>query len=220
MDEIAGYFPPVATPPAKAPLRRLEAGRAFGVGSCSPHRTPWTSLQGTINCGTWFLEGFKPSATRRASWKASRGRPGREGIRRGKMRGDARGLGSRVFLMNNVHEDAPEVFETRWCLCYLRGPLTARNQDADGPVRKAREARDPGTAARSPFLMGRRRPPAGQLERRGRGRSFRRTSAALRASRERPGGAALLYRPAILGSAKIQFDDRKAAVSSSERVVC
>ena len=26
--------------------------------------------------------------------------------------------------MNNVHEDAPEVFQTRWTLSYLRGPLT------------------------------------------------------------------------------------------------
>jgi hypothetical protein len=37
------------------------------------------------------------------------------------------GLGSRVFLMNNVHEDGPENFETRWVMSYLRGPLT-RNQ--------------------------------------------------------------------------------------------
>ena len=34
------------------------------------------------------------------------------------------GLGNRIFLMNNVHEDEPVVFETRWCLSYLRGPLT------------------------------------------------------------------------------------------------
>ena len=34
------------------------------------------------------------------------------------------GLGNRVFLLNNVHEDAPEVFQTRWTLSYLRGPLT------------------------------------------------------------------------------------------------
>ena len=33
-------------------------------------------------------------------------------------------LGNRVFLMNNVHEDAPAIFETRWALSYLRGPLT------------------------------------------------------------------------------------------------
>ena len=29
-----------------------------------------------------------------------------------------------MFLLNNVHEDQPVVFETRWCLSYLRGPLT------------------------------------------------------------------------------------------------
>ena len=26
--------------------------------------------------------------------------------------------------MNNVHEDQPVVFQTRWALSYLRGPLT------------------------------------------------------------------------------------------------
>ena len=30
----------------------------------------------------------------------------------------------RVFLMHNVHEPEPVLFETRWTLSYLRGPLT------------------------------------------------------------------------------------------------
>jgi hypothetical protein len=34
------------------------------------------------------------------------------------------GLGNRIFLLNNVHEDAPEIFETRWVMSYLRGPMT------------------------------------------------------------------------------------------------
>jgi hypothetical protein len=34
------------------------------------------------------------------------------------------GLDNRIFLMNNVHEDAPELFESRWAMSYLRGPLT------------------------------------------------------------------------------------------------
>jgi hypothetical protein len=34
------------------------------------------------------------------------------------------GLGQRVFVMNNVHEDGPVVFESRWVMSYLRGPLT------------------------------------------------------------------------------------------------
>jgi hypothetical protein len=29
-----------------------------------------------------------------------------------------------MFVMNNVHEDAPLVFETRWAMSYLRGPMT------------------------------------------------------------------------------------------------
>src|SRR5690606_35510452 len=32
-------------------------------------------------------------------------------------------LGKRVFLMNNVHENEPLLFETRWSLSYLCGPL-------------------------------------------------------------------------------------------------
>ena len=34
------------------------------------------------------------------------------------------GLTSRVFLMSNAHEDAPVLFQTRWALSYLSGPLT------------------------------------------------------------------------------------------------
>jgi hypothetical protein len=33
-------------------------------------------------------------------------------------------LGGRMFLMNNVHENEPVVFQTRWAMSYLRGPLT------------------------------------------------------------------------------------------------
>ena len=32
-------------------------------------------------------------------------------------------LGKRVFLLHNVHEQEPVLFETRWALSYLRGPL-------------------------------------------------------------------------------------------------
>ena len=46
---------------------------------------------------------------------------------KGRMEEILAGLGSRVFLMNNVHDDQPTVFETRWAMSYLRGPLT-RNQ--------------------------------------------------------------------------------------------
>ena len=46
------------------------------------------------------------------------------GFDRGRMEEILAGLGKRVFLLNNVHENAPVTFETRWVLSYLRGPLT------------------------------------------------------------------------------------------------
>jgi hypothetical protein len=36
-----------------------------------------------------------------------------------------------VFLMNNVHDDQPVVFQTRWAMSYLRGPLTREQIDGD-----------------------------------------------------------------------------------------
>ena len=60
---------------------------------------------------------------------------------RGQMEQTLAGLGSRVFLMNNVHEEAPVVFESRWALCYLRGPLgPPGHQAADGAERRQRTA--------------------------------------------------------------------------------
>ena len=57
MDEIAGYFPPVANPPAKAPLLTLlKQGRAFGIGVVlATQNTVDLDYKGLGNTGTWFL---------------------------------------------------------------------------------------------------------------------------------------------------------------------
>src|SRR5690606_11095347 len=47
-----------------------------------------------------------------------------EGMDRSALEGLLNNLSQRVFLMRNVHEDAPVLFQTRWALSYLRGPLT------------------------------------------------------------------------------------------------
>ena len=33
-------------------------------------------------------------------------------------------LGNRVFLLHNVHEEGASIFESRWAMSYLRGPMT------------------------------------------------------------------------------------------------
>jgi hypothetical protein len=43
---------------------------------------------------------------------------------RGAMARTIAGLGKRRFLLHNVHEDGPVVFDTRWAMSYLAGPLT------------------------------------------------------------------------------------------------
>jgi hypothetical protein len=67
------------------------------------------------------------------------------------------GLGKRVFLMNNVHEDAPVIFQTRWAMSYLRGPLTRMQikqlmdpvkSSAPGPAPAAETAAPAAPAAR------------------------------------------------------------------------
>ena len=58
-------------------------------------------------------------------------------------------LGKRVFLLNNVHENAPVTFQTRWTLSYLRGPMT-REQIKTLTAAAAPAEAAPGAAAALP----------------------------------------------------------------------
>ena len=131
MDEIFGYFPPVANPPSKQPLLTLlKQARAFGVGILLATQNPVDlDYKGLANCGTWLLGRLQ---TERDKARVLEGLEGAAATQGGKfdrqaMEQTLAGLGNRIFLMNNVHEDAPVVLETRWTMSYLRGPLT-RNQ--------------------------------------------------------------------------------------------
>src|SRR5215208_929543 len=128
MDEIFGYFPPVANPPSKLPLLTLlKQGRAFGLGVVLATQNPVDlDYKGLANTGTWFIGRLQTERDK------ARVLEGLEGIASGtgqkfdkqEMEQLLAGLGNRIFLMNNVHDDAPELFETRWAMSYLRGPLT------------------------------------------------------------------------------------------------
>ena len=128
MDEIFGYFPPVANPPSKLPLLTLlKQGRAFGLGVVLATQNPVDlDYKGLANTGTWFIGRLQTERDK------ARVLEGLEGIAAGTgqkfdkqaMEQLLAGLDKRIFLLNNVHDDAPELFETRWALSYLRGPLT------------------------------------------------------------------------------------------------
>lgn len=128
MDEIFGYFPPVANPPSKKPLLTLlKQARAYGVGVVLATQNPADlDYKGLANIGTWFIGRLQTERDKQRLMDGLEGASASSGssFDRQKMEQLLAGLGSRVFLMNNSHEDQPVIFQTRWSLSYLRGPLT------------------------------------------------------------------------------------------------
>lgn len=131
MDEIFGFFPPVANPPSKGPLLTLlKQARAFGLGIMLTTQNPVDlDYKGLANTGTWFIGRLQTERDKMRLIDGLSGAAAAQGAKfdRRAMEQTISGLGQRVFIMNNVHQDEPVVFQTRWCMSYLRGPLT-RNQ--------------------------------------------------------------------------------------------
>ena len=135
MDEVFGYLPPVANPPSKTPLLTLlKQARAFGVGVVLATQNPVDlDYKALSNTGTWFLGKLQTERDK------ARVLDGLEtlssGLDRAALDKTLSNLQKRVFFMHNVHEREPVIFETRWTLSYLRGPMTReelRRVTADG----------------------------------------------------------------------------------------
>jgi hypothetical protein len=127
MDEVFGFFPPVANPPSKTPmLTLLKQARAFGVGLLLATQNPVDlDYKGLGNTGTWFIGRLQTERDKARVLEALEGAMvGSNPIPRGDLDRLISGLGKRVFLMHNVHRTAPTLFMTRWAMSYLTGPLT------------------------------------------------------------------------------------------------
>jgi len=128
MDEVFGFFPPTANPPAKRPmLTLLKQARAFGLGVVLATQNPVDlDYKGLSNAGTWFIGRLQTERDKARVLDGLEGASASAGqtFDRGRMEQIISGLGNRVFLMNNVHEDEPVLFQTRWALSFLAGPVT------------------------------------------------------------------------------------------------
>ena len=227
MDEILGYFPPVATPPSKGPLMTLlKQGRAFGLGVVLATQNPVDlDYKALSNIGTWFLGRLQTERDK------ARVLDGLEGAAAGSMdRGETdrllSALPKRVFLLHNVHDKAPVVFQTRWTMSYLRGPLSrdqiraltpeagGQRPDAAGQGAEAGGQR-PGTSRQGPELGG-QRTAAGDHA----------LSAAPIVS---PGiqqyfvpaaaSGTVRYTPVVLGAARVGFGDAKLGIDEVRDVI-
>ena len=139
-------------------------------------------------------------------------------------------LDNRIFLLHDVHQPGPVVFNTRWAMSYLRGPLTRQQIKQLMAERKAAalaQPAAPGVAAptitpKAPAGLVAQPPvlppgikqvylPLTVTE-----------SQALRALADRVGGSItpsekrLVYEPALLGLASIRFTDRKLGLDESQ----
>ncbi|MCZ7597728.1 MAG: hypothetical protein M5U09_08335 [Gammaproteobacteria bacterium] len=76
MDEIFGYLPPTANPPSKVLfLTLLKQARAYGLGVVLATQNPVDlDYKALSNTGFGSSAGCRPSATRRGSWRAWKGR--------------------------------------------------------------------------------------------------------------------------------------------------
>ncbi len=154
MDEVFGYLPPTANPPSKKPLLTLlKQARAYGLGVVLATQNPVDlDYKALSNIGTWFLGRLQTESDK------LRVLDGLEGLAAGSLdRAEIdrvlSGLAKRTFLMHNVHEDAPVVFQSRWALSYLAGPLT-REQIATlnrGSAESAGSATSASSAAPAPL---------------------------------------------------------------------
>ena len=128
MDEIYGYLPPTANPPSKRPMMTLlKQGRAFGLGCLLATQNPVDlDYKALSNIGTWFLGRLQTERDKMRVLDGLEGAAGSQSAQfdRGEMERLLSGLGNRIFLMNNVHEDHPVLFQVRWAMSYLTGPLT------------------------------------------------------------------------------------------------
>ncbi len=217
MDEIFGYFPPVANPPSKQPLLTLlKQGRAFGLGVVLVTQNPVDlDYKGLSNAGTWFIGRLQTDRDK------SKVLDGLEGVAAGtgktfdrqQMEQTIAGLGNRIFLMNNVHEDGTEIFESRWAMSYLRGPLTrSQIKTLMQPIKDGDEETPTPATASVPAAQ---TPASSKSDRAGDKQSERPALSPDVTQYFLPirGGsgddARINYRPMILGAAQVRFTDKK-----------
>lgn len=124
MDEIYGYFPPTANPPTKKPMMLLlKQARAFGVGVVLSTQNPVDlDYKGLSNIGTWFVGRLQ---TRQDQEKVVEGIVGASdgNLDGAKVRSLLADMKGRQFLLNSAHLEEPLLFETRWVMSYLKGPI-------------------------------------------------------------------------------------------------
>jgi len=225
MDEIFGYLPPTASPPSKlALLTMMKQARAFGVGVVLATQNPVDlDYKALSNAGTWFVGRLQTERDQLRVLDAIEGAAAAAGapLERAELEQTLAALQHRVFLMHDVHERGPVLFESRWALSYLRGPMT-RNElrTLMDPLRSAQAPSQPPAAAPGPRVDV--SPPTALQGAASGGFAETASAPATRWSMPAdvpqfyaPPGESGVFRPMLLGVARVRFTDAKLAVDET-----
>lgn len=124
MDEVFGFVPPSAAPPAKKPILTIfKQGRAFGLGLVLSTQNPVDlDYKAMSNAGTWLVGRLQTANDKERVLEGLRSAAGGTDV--AELDRTIGGLGKRQFLLVSAKSPTPRLFTTRWAMSYLRGPLT------------------------------------------------------------------------------------------------
>ena len=228
MDEVFGYLPPTANPPSKTPiLTLLKQARAYGLGIVLATQNPVDlDYKGLSNAGTWFLGRLQTARDKARVLDGLEGAASSAGksFDRAKVDRLLSGLEQRMFLLHSVHDDEETVFQSRWTMAYLRGPLlreeirrltqTTASQPTAGV---SAEAFPPAASGAGSYAAAGRESAAGgarPLLPPGVREVFLPPRHAI------PLDGVVHYRPAILGRGRVRFAKPAARIDINREVYC
>jgi len=221
MDEVFGYVPPTANPPSKTPILTLmKQARAYGLGVVLATQNPVDlDYKGLSNAGIWFLGRLQTARDKARVLDGLEGAASTAGRSFERARVDRllSGLEQRMFLLHSVHEEEETVFQSRWTMAYLRGPLLreeirrlTQGVSAAGTAATAHPSAAAAGAGRDAAVGGAARPllPPGVRE------------VFLAPRQAVPLDGLVHYRPAILGRGRVRFAKPTARIDVTQEMIC
>ena len=235
MDEVFGYFPPTANPPSKTPmLTLLKQARAFGLGVVLATQNPVDlDYKGLSNAGTWFLGRLQTERDKARVLEGLEGASAQAGSQFDRAPdGSHAGRSRAAGLPDEQHarRRAGRLPDPVGAVLPARPADAAadRRGDAGAESRSAGRGRPvaasvaaapgPATAVSSPAAAPAEAPvavpaasqrplvPPDVTER-------------FLARKSAPGGSRLVYRPAVLGNARLHYVEAKTGVDEWRSVV-
>lgn len=123
MDEVFGFAPPVAEPPAKKQILTIfKQARAYGVGMLLSTQNPVDlDYKAIANAGTWLIGRLQTENDKRRVLEGLRDAGGATDV--GAVDALVSNLDKRQFILRQAGRSTPIVFGTRWAMSYLAGPI-------------------------------------------------------------------------------------------------